>query len=136
MNGIFSSIPDPKNAGAIHFMFRGRLVSRILENFQQPAILTKIVQHFGAFFHQIKVCKRIGRKDSYNLFSGSDLLKNSRSKLKFKIPIAMVPLSCRTNLAGRYTFYCKKTLPPPKIKRRTEINEQVGSFTNCYKWTA
>jgi hypothetical protein len=46
---IFSSKPVPKNAG-------GRLVSRIFEEFQQPAINTKKVQHFGRFFHQIEVC--------------------------------------------------------------------------------
>ncbi len=36
----------------------------IFEEFQQPAIQTKIVQQFGWFFHQIKLCQRIGRKDS------------------------------------------------------------------------
>jgi hypothetical protein len=30
-------------------------VSRIFEEFQHPAIQTKIVQHFGGFFHQIKL---------------------------------------------------------------------------------
>jgi hypothetical protein len=42
----------------------GWLVSRIFEEFQHPAIQTKIVQHFGGFFHHIKVCQPIGRKDS------------------------------------------------------------------------
>ncbi len=37
---------------------------RIFEEFQQPAIQTKIVQHFGGFFYQIKVRQPIGRKDS------------------------------------------------------------------------
>jgi hypothetical protein len=41
-----------------------RLVSRIFEEFQHPAIQTKEVQHFGRFFDQIKVCRPIGRKDS------------------------------------------------------------------------
>jgi hypothetical protein len=41
-----------------------RLVSRIFEEFQHPAIKTKTVQHFGRFFHQIKVRQPIGRKDS------------------------------------------------------------------------
>ena len=41
-----------------------RLVSRIFEEFQQPAIQTKIVQHFGGFFHQMKVRQPIGTKDS------------------------------------------------------------------------
>jgi hypothetical protein len=35
--------------------FGGRLVNRLFEEFIQPA--TKIVQHFGGFFHQIKVCQ-------------------------------------------------------------------------------
>ncbi len=35
--------------------FGGWLVSRIFEEFQLPAIQTKIEQHFGRFFHQIKV---------------------------------------------------------------------------------
>jgi hypothetical protein len=39
-------------------------VSRIFEEFQHPAIQTKIVQHFVGFFHQIKVRQPIGRKDS------------------------------------------------------------------------
>ena len=47
---------SPKHARTIHFMFGGRLVSRIFKEFQQPTIQTKIVQHFGRFFHQIKVC--------------------------------------------------------------------------------
>jgi hypothetical protein len=32
--------------------------------FQHPAIQTKVLQHFGGFFHEIKVLKPIGRKDS------------------------------------------------------------------------
>jgi hypothetical protein len=39
-------------------------VSIIFEEFQHPAIQTKIVQHFGRFLHQIKVRQLIGRKDS------------------------------------------------------------------------
>jgi hypothetical protein len=41
-----------------------RLVSRIFEENQQSAIQTKIEQHCGGFFQQIKVRKPIGRKDS------------------------------------------------------------------------
>ncbi len=44
--------------------FGGQLLSRLFEEFQHPAIKTKVVQHFGGFFHQIKVCQPIGRKDS------------------------------------------------------------------------
>jgi hypothetical protein len=43
--------------------FGGWLVSRLFEEFQHPAIQTKIVQHFGRFFRQIKVREPIGRKD-------------------------------------------------------------------------
>ncbi len=94
---------------------------------QHPAIQTKIEQHFGGYFHQIKVRQPIGRQDSmqtvirtgrrldsflhdvapnFEVFS-----KNSRAKLKKQKHIAvdvlfkaypMVPLSCRSNLAGRY----------------------------------
>jgi hypothetical protein len=42
----------------------GSFVSRLFEEYQHPAIQTKIVQHFGGFFHQIKVRQPIGRKDS------------------------------------------------------------------------
>jgi hypothetical protein len=41
-----------------------RLVSKKFEEFQHPAIQTKIVQPFGGFFHQIKVSQPRGRKDS------------------------------------------------------------------------
>jgi hypothetical protein len=54
---IFSTKPCSKNAGL-------RLVSRIFEENQQSAIPTKIEQHFGGFFQQIKVRQPIGRKDS------------------------------------------------------------------------
>jgi hypothetical protein len=42
-------------------VFGLRLVSK---EFQHPAIQTRIVQHFGRFFHQINVRQPIGRKDS------------------------------------------------------------------------
>jgi hypothetical protein len=38
-------------------LFGLRLVSKEL---QHPKIQTKIEQHFGGFFHQIKVCQPIG----------------------------------------------------------------------------
>jgi hypothetical protein len=41
-----------------------RLVSRIIEEFQHPAIQTKIVQHLDGFFYQLKVCQPIGKKNS------------------------------------------------------------------------
>jgi hypothetical protein len=44
-----------------HFFFVLWLVSK---EFQHPAIQTKIEQHFGGFFLQIKVSQPIGRQDS------------------------------------------------------------------------
>jgi hypothetical protein len=44
--------------------FELRLVNRIFEEFQHLAIQTKVVQHFGEYFHQIKVRQPRGRKDS------------------------------------------------------------------------
>jgi hypothetical protein len=45
-----------------HQLFFGlQLVSK---EFQNPAIQNKIEQHFGGFFHQIKVSQPIGRQDS------------------------------------------------------------------------
>jgi hypothetical protein len=45
-----------------HKLFFGlRLVSK---EFQHPAIQTKIEQHFGGFFHQIKGHQPLGRQDS------------------------------------------------------------------------
>jgi hypothetical protein len=41
-----------------------RLVSRMFEENQQPAIQTKIKQPVWGFFQQIKVLQPIGRKDS------------------------------------------------------------------------
>jgi hypothetical protein len=35
----------------------------ISKEFQHPAIQTKIGQHFGGFFHQIKVRQPVGRQD-------------------------------------------------------------------------
>jgi hypothetical protein len=37
------------------------------EEFQRPAIQTKIVQSFGGFVHQIKVRQPIGRKGSIQI---------------------------------------------------------------------
>jgi hypothetical protein len=41
------------------------------EEFQHPAIQTKIIQSFGGFFHQSKVRQPIGRKDSIQTMIGS-----------------------------------------------------------------
>jgi hypothetical protein len=108
-----------------HQLLSGLLLMSI--EFQHPIILTKIEQHFGGFFHQIKVRQPIKRQDFYAnrdpinqevrlifAWSGSklwSLLKYSNVKLKNQKPIAvdvlfkaypMVPHSCRLNLARRY----------------------------------
>jgi hypothetical protein len=65
----------PKSAPKMqerHQLFFGlRLVSK---EFKHPAIQTKIEQHFGRFFHQIKVRQPIGRQDSMQT-----LIQTSRS---------------------------------------------------------
>jgi hypothetical protein len=98
----------------------------VSKEFQHPAIHTKIKQRFGRFFHQIKVRQKIGRQDSMQTliqtsrrldsflheaaqnFEASQIFK---SEIKNQKPIAvdvlfkaypMGPLSCRSNLAGRY----------------------------------
>jgi hypothetical protein len=53
-----------QNAGRHQLFFELRLVSK---EFQHPAIQTKIEQHFGGFFHQIKVHQPIGRQDSMQI---------------------------------------------------------------------
>jgi hypothetical protein len=58
---IFSAEPCSKNAEGSHLFFELQLGSK---EFQHPAIQTKIEQHFGGFFHQIKVRQPIGRQDS------------------------------------------------------------------------
>jgi hypothetical protein len=40
-------------------------VNRIFEEFHHLAIQTKIVQHFGGIFHQIKVRQPTGRRILY-----------------------------------------------------------------------
>ena len=53
-----------QNAECQQLFFDGRPVSKKFEEFQHLAIQTKTVQHFGRFFHQMKVCQPIGRKNS------------------------------------------------------------------------
>jgi hypothetical protein len=48
----FPLIRAPKMWGKHQLFFRLRLMSK---EFQDPTIQTKIEQHFGGFFHQIKV---------------------------------------------------------------------------------
>jgi hypothetical protein len=52
---------DPKMRERQQLFFGLQLASK---EFQHPAIQTKIEQHFGGFFHQIKVRQPIGRQDS------------------------------------------------------------------------
>jgi hypothetical protein len=56
-----SSNHAPKIQEGHQLFFGLRLES---EKLQHSAIQTKIEQHFGGFFHLIKVCQPIGRKDS------------------------------------------------------------------------
>jgi hypothetical protein len=58
---IFSPSPCSKNAERHQLFFGLRLENK---EFQHPPIQTKIEQHFGGFFHQIKVRQPIGRQDS------------------------------------------------------------------------
>jgi hypothetical protein len=44
-----------------HQLFFG--IQLVSKEFQYPAIQIKIEQHFGRFFHQIKVRQPIGRQD-------------------------------------------------------------------------
>jgi hypothetical protein len=57
----FSAEPCSKNVGRHQLFFRLRLMSK---EFQHIAIQTKIEQHFGIFFHQIKVLHPLGSQDS------------------------------------------------------------------------
>jgi hypothetical protein len=89
---IFSAEQCYKNRGERHQLLFGlRLVSK---EFQHPAIQTKIEQHFGGFFHQIKVRQPVGRQDSMQT-----VIQTSR---RGWIHFCMVPLSCRSNLGGQY----------------------------------
>jgi hypothetical protein len=58
---IFSAHRAPKKRERHQLFFGLQLVSK---EFQHPTIQTKIEQHFGGFFHQIKVRQPIGRLDS------------------------------------------------------------------------
>jgi hypothetical protein len=53
-----------KMRGENQLFFELRLVSK---EFQHPAIQTKIEQHFGGYFTQIKVRQPIGRQDSMQI---------------------------------------------------------------------
>jgi hypothetical protein len=58
---IFSTKPVSKNKESQQSVFGLRLVSK---EFQHPAIQTRIVQHFGGFFHEINVILTGRRLDS------------------------------------------------------------------------
>jgi hypothetical protein len=120
-----------------------RLVSK---EFQHSAIQTRIEQHFGGFFHQINVRQPIGRKDSiqtviltsrrldsllYEAAQNLEVFQIFESEIKksktkavdvFFKAYPMVPLSCRSNLAGRYRtfktciFFCQEILGNGKIQ--------------------
>jgi hypothetical protein len=61
---IFSAKPCSKTKESQQLFLGLRLLSRIFEEIQHSAIQTIIVQHFGGFFHKIKLRQPIGRKDS------------------------------------------------------------------------
>jgi hypothetical protein len=52
-------------------------VSRIFEENQQSTIQTKMEQHFGGLFQQIKVRQRMGRKDSKQTVIPTSMRLNS-----------------------------------------------------------
>ncbi len=110
-----------------HQLFFGLwLVSK---EFKHSAIQTKIEQHSGGLFHQIKVRQPIGRQDSLQTWIQTSRRLDSflheaarnfevfqifNRRLKNQKPITvdvlfkaypMVPLSSRSNLAGRYLFF-------------------------------
>jgi hypothetical protein len=102
-----------------HQLFFG--LQRMSKEFQHSEIQTKIEQHFGGFFHYIKVHLPIRRQEGFYRqtvirgwihFCMKDLepFKYSRSKIKNKKTVAvdvlikaypMLPLSCRSNLPGQ-----------------------------------
>jgi hypothetical protein len=58
---IFSAEPCSKKCKRHHLFFGLQLLSK---EFQHPINQTKIEQHFGGFFHQIKVRQPVGRQDA------------------------------------------------------------------------
>ncbi len=120
---IFSAKPVYNMRESQQLFFGLRVVSRIFEELQHPAIQTKIVLYFGGFFQQTKVCQPIERKDSvqavclrlkrleaflYLAAQNFELFyKIQDQNKKIKKPIAvedlseaylMVPISFRSNL--------------------------------------
>ncbi len=99
MIGIFSSIPDPKNAGTIHFMSGGWHESGIVEEFQQPAIQTKNCAALWQIFSPDKSVltnrkkkfmqaarQRIRRLEAFLYLAAQNFkhLSKTRSKIKIK----------------------------------------------------
>jgi hypothetical protein len=93
----------PKMRERLKLFFGLRLLGK---EFLHPAIQTKIEQHFDGFFHQIKVRQPIERQDSMQT-----VIRTSRRLDSFLHEAAqnfevffkaypMVPLSCRSSLAG------------------------------------
>jgi hypothetical protein len=83
-------------------LFRGTVLQQLLfgiqlarEEFQHPTIHTKIVQSVGGFFHQIKVCQTIGRKDSIQTMIGT---------------------------SGAWIHFCRKRLRTLKSFKYSELN--------------
>jgi hypothetical protein len=96
------------------------------KEFQHPAIQTKIEQHFADLFHQIKMRQPMERQDSMqtlirtsrrldsflheaaqNFEVCSNIQESNLKKTFSRVDVLfkaypMVPLSCRSNLAGQY----------------------------------
>jgi hypothetical protein len=69
----------------IQQLFLGLQLVRVYKEFHHSAIQTKIEENFGGFFHQIKVCQPIGRKDSKQpVIPTSKRLRNFISSQIFK----------------------------------------------------
>jgi len=122
-----------------HQLFFGLwLVSK---EFQHSVIQTKIVQQFGGFFHQIKVCQPIGRKDSilykswewgdrrHFVFSGSELCMYSFQIFKIvrQLLQSATPSSLRNFPNGRQGHPWLH-LPPSPTAYQNRITQ---SSTRC-----
>jgi hypothetical protein len=62
----------PKMQHRYQMFFELQLVSKIVHH---PAIQTKIEQHFGGFFHQIKVRQPVERQDSMQTVIRDDIFE-------------------------------------------------------------
>ncbi len=115
-NVIFSN-GTPKMPESQQLFFGLQLVSRIFEEYQHPAIQTKIVQSFSEFFQQIKVRQPIGRKDSLQT-----VIRTSRRFDSFLYEAAQ-------NFEVSYSYQIFKT----KIKKSKNL-QRLMSFSRPIQW--